>query len=371
VRTSSVVLCVFVLAFPVYPANTVTVAQLEQFLTSSRAARLSDTEIAERLSRVDLSEELTSKSLARIVAESLPGPETQQQLELLAAVSVIQPPPRVELPGEPAPDQSTKQKIVRSARDYARNALHIVPNYLAVRETLAFNNLPTESSNRHKKPTIEMHFANETRSGIAVRNGREVSSSLPGHEDSDHFGLSSGLSSWGEFGAVLAVILGDASDESLHWHRWQRNESGMQMAVFGYKIPRSSSHYTVDFCCYRQAEDDAIEHAFRDKPGYHGEIYINPANGEVVQITLEADLSETDPVSRSAVAVEYGHVMIGGKRYVCPVRSVAILEGYNADIKKIDGIGLERHVNEVKFTDYHKFGSTVRILTSADGTEQH
>jgi hypothetical protein len=365
VRISSVLVCLFALAVPAYAASTVTVAQLEQFLTSWRTAKLSDLEVAERLSKVDLSEELTSRGLARILTRSSPGPETQEQLEILAAASVIQPPPSVELPGTPPPDQATQNRMMASARDYAAHALHFLPDFVAMRNTRAFNNLPVDSPNKHQKPRIEMHFASEMRSEIAVRNGKELDSPAQGDGQAGMVEFASGLSSSGEFGAVLAIVLGDASNHSLRWHRWQHSESGDQIAVFGYQIPRSSSHYTVDFCCFRRSEDDPTDHAFRDKPGYHGEIYVDPASGDVLRITIEAELRESDPVSRSAMAVLYRHVAIGGKQYLCPVRSVAISELYNSDIQKIDTIGLERHVNEVEFNDYHKFGSTARILTGA------
>ena len=103
-RNAPVLICLFAFVLPVRAAPTVTVAQLEQFLTSTRTARLPDAGIAERLSKVELSEQLTSKTLSRILAESSPGPETEEQLELLATASVIQSPPVTELPSVPAPD---------------------------------------------------------------------------------------------------------------------------------------------------------------------------------------------------------------------------------------------------------------------------
>lgn len=368
-RTLSVLSCVLVLTLPVYAAPTVTVAQLEQFLSDSHTAKLSDAEIARRLRKVELSEQLTSKSLARILAEAPPGPETEEQMEFLAAVSLLQPPPLVESPGEPPPDQATQKKIVRSARGYAGEALRLVPDFLAVRETRAFNNLPIQAANKHQKPRVEMHFASEVRREIAVRSGKEVNWLTSGHEEAGA-GLSSGLSSWGEFGAILNVVLADSSDEALRWSRWQRSESGSIVAVFQYRTPRSLSHYTVDFCCYRQAEDDPTEHSFKDKPPYRGEMYINPINGEIDRITLEADLAESAPVTKSSMAVQYGRVWIAGKPYLCPVWSVALTELHNTAIEKIDGIGIERHLNKTAFTRYHKFGSTARILTGESSPQQ-
>jgi len=205
VRTPSVpvLVCLCAFALPGYATSaTVTVAQLEQFLTSTRAAKLTDAEIAGRLSKVDLSEELTEKSLTRILGESSPGPETLEQLKILAAVSVLQKPPASELPVESAPDPAARERLVSAARDYVRNALHLVPNLLAIRETRGFNNLPVDAEEKHRKPKVKMHFASEARSGIVVRGGKELDAPAEGHEDRGQFGLSSGLSSWGEFGAV-------------------------------------------------------------------------------------------------------------------------------------------------------------------------
>jgi len=365
VRTSSVLLCLMVLTLPASAATPVTVAQLEQFLTHSHTEKLSDAEIARRLGKVELSEQLTSKSLARIFAEATPGPKTEEQLEFLAAVSLLQPPPPAELPGEPPPDQPTQKKIVRSAREYAGDAPRVVPDFLAVRETRAFNNLPIQATKKHQRPTVEMHFASEARREIAVRNGKEVYWATSANEGAGNSGLASGLSSWGEFGAILKVVLADTSDETLRWSRWQRSESASTVAVFRYRIPRASSHYTVDFCCYRRAEDDPTEHSFKDKPPYRGEMYINPMNGEIDRITLDADLAESAPVTKSSMAVQYGRILIAGKPYLCPVWSVALTELHNTAIEKIDGIGIERHLNKTEFTRYHKFGSTARILTGS------
>ncbi|MBS1803911.1 MAG: hypothetical protein JST28_11130 [Acidobacteria bacterium] len=368
-RNLSFLICFVVLTFSVRAQTTVSVAQLEHFLTSSRAAKLSDLEIAERLSRVDLSEELTASTLKRIVAQAHPGPETQQQLEILTAASMIQAPPAENLVNEVPPDQEAQARILNSAHAYAQGAIRLIPDFLAIRETRSFNNLPLATTKKHQKPQIEMHFASNARREIAVRKGREVSSAVAGKGLGDAL-VTSGLSSWGEFGAMLAVIFGDSSNDSMHWMRWQKSASGTRLAVFRYEVPRLASHYTVDFCCYRQSEDDPTEHSSKDQPAYHGELSINPATGEIDRITVEAELAESDHVSQSALAVQYGHVIISGRSYLCPVRSVAVTELYNADMQKDYGIGLERHVNDVEFTNYRKFGSTARILPDEDGAGQ-
>jgi hypothetical protein len=48
------------------------------------------------------------------------------------------------------------------------------------------------------------------------------------------------------------------------------------------------------------------------------------ATGELFRIKLQADLKPTLPTVRADIAVEYGPVMIGGKKYLCPVKADSI-----------------------------------------------
>jgi len=343
----------------------VTVAQLEQFLTSPRAAKLSDTDIAGRLSGVMLAEQLTQTTLARITSEIELGQKSAEQLEVLAAASVFEAPPAAELPDSPAPGVATQADLLRAARDYVSGTIPLLPDFVALRETRSFDNLPVTEGKKHAKPKIEMHLVGEYRREIAVRAGREVNRPVGGADKAAQRNVPGGFSTWGEFGAILATVLDDSLNGAITWNRWQRSESGKEVAVFRYAIPRSASRDTVDFCCYAKSEDAPATDPFHDKPGYHGEIYIDPASGEIDRITLQAELREDDPVTMSNVAVQYGPVDIAGKRYVCPVRSVAVSELHNFAMQKIDGVGVEEHVNMVRFLDYHKFGSTARIVTTS------
>ncbi len=364
-RTFAVLLTLSVVITPVFGAAPVTVAQLEQFLTSSHAAKLPDAEIAERLGRVTLSEQLTGTTLARIESHADLGPKTLEQLELLAAVSTFAVPPSVELLHSPPPGIAMQQQMMQEARDYANGALRLLPDLLALRITQSFNDLPVVEGTKHSKPKIQMHIVGESRHEIAVRAGHEVNRPIGGAGDAiAGANAPAGLSTWGEFGAILALVLQDSFQGSLRWSRWQWSESGKQVAVFRYAIPRSASHNSIDFCCYARSEDAPESASFHDRPGYHGEVYIDPATGQIDRITLQADLQPGDPVSMSNIAVQYGSVRIAEKFYICPIRSVAVSQIHSGAVKKIDGIGLETNLNVVQFRDYHKFGSTVRVVTN-------
>ena len=121
--------------------------------------------------------------------------------------------------------------------------------------------------------------------------------------------LQDSFTTWGEFGPVLTMVLGDAFRDSLVWKRWQKSENGETVAVYGYTVPRAASHYAIDLCC---------DPSFRDQPGYHGEIYVDPSTGVIDRITAEPEYDESAPIKYSGIAIQYGRVNIEGRFYVCP-----------------------------------------------------
>jgi hypothetical protein len=335
-----------------------TILQLQEFLTSKHAAKESDSGLADRLASVTLSEQLTAKTLSRILTNPYVGPKAAEQLELLAAESIFNPPPPAGLPQIPAPDPGAQQKMLASAVQYVAVTLHRLPDFLATRITCNFANTPIQSRPKSSKLKVTTHFVAEFKHEIAYRDGREIAVSL----DANSPIAASSLTTWGEFGPVLKAVLDDSFIGSVVWSRWQISESGTQVAVFRFAVPQSASHYLVDFCCYQESKDDPEEYPFRDKPAYHGDLYLDPTTGAIDRITLQADLTEADPVTASAIAVQYGQVDISGKNYVCPTRSVAITEVHNLAMESSDKVGLEKRINIVRFLNYHKFGSTSRII---------
>ena len=124
--------------------------------------------------------------------------------------------------------------------------------------------------------------------------------------------------------------------------------------------------------------------AYSENPGYHGAISIDPATGAVLRLTIEAELSRSDPLSLAETMVEYGPVTIGDRQFICPLRSLAVsveeawmaasgnaqmaMNGvgdntlWESPLSKT-GKGTILLINETKFTDYHRFGSTARVIT--------
>jgi hypothetical protein len=83
---------------------------------------------------------------------------------------------------------------------------------------------------------------------------------------------------------------------------------------------------------------------------------------------VEADLSPVRLVMITDMMVEFGGIEIGGKKYICPQRSVVVSRTRPVKPLKVWDVDLtvyapyETLLDDIAFTNYHKFGSEARIL---------
>jgi hypothetical protein len=358
-RPMALLLGIVSLIHPAAAETRVSVAQLEQFLRSSPIRKLPDAELAARLNSVRLEERLTEPALQHLLAGTGFGPRTLEMLELLRSCSQLMESPRSDWLPDAAPSSDVQQQMVDSAKDFAQNALRSLPDFVAVRRTRTFNNEPQAVPGKHSKPKVQLHWVQERQRQIAYLSGRENLDAMPGNRAPEAVtpANSESFTNWGEFGPILRIVLSDSFKGSVTWSHWERNAAGNRTAVLQYAVPKSASHYSVDW--YLPQEHGS---RFRDKPAYHGDLYFDPAAGTITDVTLIADFEDDSEMAESGLAVEYGKVRIGAKDYICPLHSVAISAMHSEWMKSLDEDGLEKFINEISFTDYHKFGSTARIV---------
>lgn len=368
-RTMAMALAVMGWTLSALAAKPVNVAALDKMLTEQEAAHKSDGAVAQELSDLELTEELTAPTLKRMTAEAQPGPQTAQALELLADASALLAPPADEIPAAARPDMAAQRAMYSAAVNYVVNTLRHLPDFLATRETRSFNDSPTVVSHSGYAPVTAMHAVGTFQREITYRDGKEALEAeeaavkkVPGPV---------GLSTWGEFGPVLATILTDSLKGRVTWNRWEDGVQG-RVGVFHYEVPKTASHYQVDFCCawkelteVATADPNSRSMAYHGTPAYRGDLYLDPGSGAIERVTLEAELGETEVIRKAAISVEYGPVDIGGTSYICPTRSVAISQDMNRPGVTIGGAVPVTRINETLFTGYHRFGSTVRILAGA------
>ena len=356
------------LAAPLAAQTQVTVQQLENYLLSSRARKESDAALARQLRSVQLVEQLTGSRLAALKSKLRMGPETAEWVELMAASSVFEAPPPRELPPQPLPDALEQERMVQAAREFADSAARRLPDFLAIRSTRSYDNaLQLTGGKKHPKHEIAMHFVGGFQRQVTVRGGQEVPFSQTPGASFSHTAAVDGMTTWGEFGPLLATVLADAQGGSVQWLRWQYGDHGERLAVFRYAVPRSASHDLIDLYGYSHLRNDSQisrPTEYHDLPAYRGDLYIEPASGTIVRITLDAELTPETPILLSRLAVDYAPVEIGGKTYTCPVRGIAVSVVHNLELEAVENGGPERFVNLVRFTDYHKFTSSLRIITA-------
>lgn len=207
-----------------------------------------------------------------------------------------------------------------------------------------------------------LHLTDSWTTNVRYRNGSEVT-------DRKAHKLKLGdpeLVTYGEFGPVLQGVLDDIHKRGeLTWSRWEQGSAG-RVAVFGYVIPGDESFYQVAVCCL--PDGDGTQ-GYQRYPRYHGEIAIDPETGAILRLAFQSDLKSTTPLSRSDIMIEYGPVEMGGKNYICPLRSVSILRARSVRILsnwdewfRIYG-PYATMLNDINFDGYHIFRSNSRVLT--------
>ena len=350
-RRSWIVVFLVAIAIPLSASKHTTVAQLEQALSTAINAHKPDTEIAREIGGFELTERLTETTLGRFKAGLVPGTQGARALELLADRSAFLDPPANELPATRAPDSTEQTRILQAARRYVSQTLPRLPDFFATRVISLYDDRP-QAIKKNTWPTRSgLHLIDTSSGEISVHNERE---NQPATQGSAVWQANVGLISGGEFGNTLGMILADTANGNIRWSHWEESAKG-RVAVFRYEVPASASHYEV---LNAVPSNPGIVHT---KPGYHGSIEVSPADGTILRITMDADLTRGAPFRRAAILVEYGPVVIAGTTFTCPVRSIALSMALD-DPNTINGDAPKEWLNETHFIHYHRFASTTRIL---------
>ena len=404
ILTLSIALTAF--ACPAYAAKRMTVEQLKQTLAAEQSAHRKDGDVAQQLADAELTERVGPQALQQMLAVS-PGPRTAVELRALADASVFLDPPAGEIPTIPAPDLATQRAILSKTIHYVARTLPTLPDFVATRVTEHFDDLPQILEPGGWPTRAGLHLDGTSRIPIAYRDGRETddpalaSQSEAGIKKVDQAkspdtentkpAATAGLTSWGEFGPILGVVLVDAAKGKLGWAHWERLD-GKRVAVFQFAVDRSVSHYNLQYCCVKSQEViggsygtggngrgggqqpgskgmlKSGESVFHEITGYHGNLTIDPDTGTILRIAIEADLKSADAIQRAAIMVEYGAVKIGDNTYICPTRSISDSVShdlYQASLTSPFVDMSEVQLNEVAFTGYHHFGSESTLVAMA------
>ncbi len=338
----------------------VTVTELQQHLSAARA--LSDGELAQQLSGMELTQRLSDEKLASWVAE-LRGKQARQALTALADQSVFLQPPVEETLSDPPPDQSAQLHMISLTAEYLHSTMPGLPNFFAKRISVRFEENPEYKEGGTRVESQPMHEVEHSKAEVLYQNGSEIlDAKAKQYGEQDRY-----LITYGTFGPLLRAVLDPiVAPGGLTWSRWEKTDGGRQRAVFRYIVSAQPSRFESGGCCLPDGDG---RKGFRKQTGYHGEIAIDPASGALLRLTMQADLEGFVPLDRSDIMVVYRPVEIGGRTYICPARSVSIsrarsvptLREWNDEFKTWGPY--TTMLNDFVFQEYHLFRGQSRMLS--------
>jgi hypothetical protein len=338
----------------------VSVAQLKQIVALD--ARKRDSAAARQFFRLRLTERLSGANLALLKA-ALPGVRAKNALVALADASVFLDPPAAEISHAPRPDSTEERRIRSLMVNYLSTAVPKLPNFYAKRTTAHYDDTAEDPNVQLAPGESEdpLHWAGVSSATVVYNDGKEVADPGPlKHKQANPEEV--GLVTVGTFGPIQATVIGDGARSEIVFSRWEQGADG-PVAVFRVAVPKDKSHYQVVY--RRPAQAQVMEQPV----AYHGEVSVDPSTGTILRVILEADFEPGVEAMRADVMVEYGPVDIGGKRYICPLRSVSLFQWHGkieprnvfAPASRLD-TEITR-LNDVTFDSYHVFRAEVRMLT--------
>jgi len=365
----------------------VSVDQLQLVLTGLKGQ--SDRDVAGQIGALGLTERLSAVRLQRLNAD-LPGDKSRQALLAVADASAFLDLPAGDVLQTPQPDAATQGRILSQATDFVVATVTKMPDFLASRATTRFTDV--ELTRLSGTPAMAVpgdavtvtttitfgngfhfNFVDRHTTGVVYRDGKEVTGTGEGKKARAIAPGDSGLSSWGVFGPLLGLVMSDVLKGKIGWGHWEAGPTGA-LAVFRYAVAAEKSGYSVNYCCFE--ESDPAKRTYSAIAGYHGEIAVDPESGAVMRLVVKTELAPTLAIVRADVAVEYIPVEIGGKSFICPVKSIAISKAIDrlpaSMVWNDSKTGIPAYlprvtaINDAVFENYHQFRSEVRLLPGAD-----
>jgi VWFA-related protein len=347
---------------PYYPVDPIPVPRRVSIEQLQKVLELdeSDAEKAKQLYGLELTGRLSERRLA-LLEGIAHGKRTRDELRILADASAFLDPPADEIPDDPPPDAATQQHMLSLTSTYLSTTIHKLPDLFAQQTTVRYQDRPMYLEAGTSVDYKPLHITDSWTTTVRNRNGFEIAEvKPPKRKPNDPY-----LITYGVFGPALTEVFDAlARYGGATWLRWEQGAT-RRVAVFRYVIPLDKSHYQVWLCCL--PDGDGTQ-SYDRYAGYHSDIAIDPASGAILRLQLEVDLKSMTPVSRSGIMIEYGPVDIGGKTYVCPLRSVSMMRARSVrtltdwDESYKSWGPYTTMLNNMIFDRYHMFRSESHVL---------
>lgn len=342
-------------------ARKISIGQLEDLLRSMQQEKKSDTEIADALKQIELTEELTRRKMNGLVSYA-PGPLSTEQIYVLEAQSADLIPPASDLPLTPAPDAAAQKDILDKAAHYVTSTYAELPSLTATKIMLRFqDNVEAVAAasglqggaqdvvvgGSFSNPASFVHYINSSKTQVTSMHGAEK---LSDAKDTVLWGANKMIALREPSPSLTAVFHEARSAESVRWLRWEAI-NGKATAVFAFAVPHKQSQLDLDVCCFPNINQAGIAtfytattaaalggggsgggvagnfqtstnwHEYKTTASYHGEFFIDPQTGVIARMIVQAELKPSDVVHELDTRVDFSLTRAGNQIYVLPVKT--------------------------------------------------
>lgn len=361
---TALVLLLALAALPLGAAEKVTVRQLQTVIASAQAAGDSDGKIARRIDKMTLTERLTDATLSALlqVTPLKPlGVETRRELQIQADRSAFLEPPVSELPDAPQPAMSGQKLMIARAINYTAGFIRNLPDFICTEVIRRLDDDPTRPRDKTEK-WKHIRLRDTLVQQLTFNHGKEspLIQTVNGRPY-DRKQEMMGMVTQGEFGNMLSLMLLGNSALKAWWSHWETID-GKRLAVFHYAVDRAHSQYAVSYCCHviRSPRGNVLPSTIT--VAFRGEIFLDAASGKIYRLTWQAaHIPSGFPTRQMSTLVEYRPVDIGGRSYMCPLKSISVSDSvlYAAEGPFTYPI---HSINEVRFTQYRKFETEATLI---------
>jgi len=233
-----------------------------------------------------------------------------------------------------------KDNLIEQARQHARAFRSELPDFVVNQRISRHQQTSRDPGKWIADKTLDTELSYDMKKGEQIKllkvDGAPTTES--------YLGLPGGLTSAGEFGAMLGIILGPQSDATFKGgkHSAIRGEDAV---IYDFKVKKVKRNLVL---AGLSREPQVVN--------YRGCIWIGAEAKRVLRIELSLDGAALgSQISQEDRTVDYDWVTIEGQKYLLPVRAVVLL-----------GIAYKVYLrNVIEYVNYHKWEGKIKLVDPA------
>ncbi len=284
----------------------------------------------------------------------------------VTAHASIAPLPGQSRPPDSSPDSSfgalipTREsfpKFIETARQRALQYVREIPDFVCTQITKRYIRTPQKTSRTgimereswvlEDQITEEVSYFDHKESYRLLKMDRRAGTPMSPE-------ARRGATSTGEYASELALLFQPATRARFEMEGIEKI-SGRKAVRARYRVEQANSESELKYLL----EGNLIQSI---KVDYRGRCWLDAVSGQIVRLQMEAvDIPSDFAIALSNMSVDYGPIDIAGSTFWLPIRAETHLATSNSkDLPEHERLRESRNV--IKFENYHKFGTDVKIV---------